>query len=92
VILIHSFVNIAQENNAHNPYPIFILVLVTLDVAVIYFTNYYQLRKAKTHNAIYFLGTPIGCFILSLSFIWSVVSSEKKGVIKWRDRVYHYSK
>jgi len=90
VILIHSFINIVQENNAHNPFLIFLLVLVILDVAVIYFTNYYQLKKAKTHNALYSLGTPVGCFVLSLSFVWSVISSEKKGVIKWRDRVYHY--
>jgi chlorobactene glucosyltransferase len=92
VILIHSLINVAQENNAHNPYLVFLLVLVTFDVAVIYFTNYYQLKKAKTHNAIYFLGTPVGCFTVSLSFIWSVISSEKKGVVKWRDRVYHYGR
>jgi hypothetical protein len=92
VILIHSFINIVQENNAHNPFLIFLLVLVILDVAVIYFTNYYQLKKAKTHNTLYSLGTPVGCFVLSLSFVWSVISSEKKGVIKWRGRVYHYGK
>jgi glycosyltransferase involved in cell wall biosynthesis len=92
VIVIHSFINIVQENNAHNPFLIFLLVLVILDVAVIYFTNYYQLKKAKTHNTLYSLGTPVGCFVLSLSFVWSVISSEKKGVIKWRDRVYHYDK
>jgi chlorobactene glucosyltransferase len=92
VILIHSFINIVQENNAHNPFLIILLVLVILDVAVIYYTNYYQLKKAKTHNVLYSLGTPVGCFVLSLSFVWSVISSEKKGVIKWRDRVYHYGK
>ena len=92
VILIHSFINLVQENNAHNPILIFLLVLAILDVAVIYFTNYYQLKKAKTHNTLYSLGTPVGCFVLSLSFVWSVISSEKKGVIKWRDRVYHYDK
>jgi glycosyltransferase involved in cell wall biosynthesis len=92
VIVIHSFINIVQENNAHNPFLIFLLVLVILDVAVIYFTNYYQLKKAKTHNTLYSLGTPVGCFVLSLSFVWSVISSEKKGVIKWRGRVYHYGK
>jgi chlorobactene glucosyltransferase len=62
------------------------------DVLFIYLTNYYQLREAKTHNVLYFLGTPIGCFIISVSFILSIISSEKKGVIKWRDRIYHYSK
>ncbi len=63
-----------------------------LDVFMIYLTNFYQLKKAKTHRAKYFLGTPIGCFMVSISFIWSIVSSENKGVIRWRNRVYHYGR
>ncbi len=72
---------------------VFLFIISMITVSSIYLTNYYQLRKAKTHNVMYCLGTPIGCFIVSISFIWSVFSSfEKKGIIKWRDRVYHYSK
>jgi chlorobactene glucosyltransferase len=72
---------------------VFLFIISMITVSSIYLTNYYQLRKAKTHNVMYCLGTPIGCFIVSISFIWSIFSSfEKKGIIKWRDRVYHYSK
>jgi chlorobactene glucosyltransferase len=70
-----------------------ILVLFALfSVLGIYLTNFYQLRKAETHKAIYFLGAPIGCFVVSLSFMWSILSSKKNGKIKWRDREYNYSK
>jgi len=70
-----------------------ILILFTiLSVLSIYATNFYQLKKAKTHKAIYFLGTPIGCFVVSLSFVWSILTSERNAKIKWRDREYNYSK
>ena len=55
-------------------------------------TNFYQLKKASTHKVVYFLGAPIGCFVVSLSFIWSILTSEKHAKIKWRDREYDYSK
>jgi chlorobactene glucosyltransferase len=70
-----------------------ILVLFALfSVLGIYLTNFYQLKKAETHKAIYFLGAPIGCFVVSLSFMWSILSFKKNGKIKWRDREYNYSK
>lgn len=69
-----------------------LLVLNIICIFCIFYTNYYQLQTAKTHNTKYFLGTPIGCFIVSISFIWSIISSEKKGVIKWRGQVYNYKK
>lgn len=69
-----------------------LLISNVLCILSIFFTNYYQLQTAKTHNPKYSFGTPIGCFIVSLSFIWSIISSEKKGVIKWRGQVYNYKK
>ena len=63
-----------------------------LNIMSIYWTNFYQLRKANTHNAVYFLGTPVGCFVVSLSFVWSILISDKHAKIKWRDREYNYSK
>lgn len=59
-------------------------------ILAIFATNFYQLKKAGTHNPLYFAGTPIGCFIVSTSFLWSIASSKKEGVVKWRDRVYRY--
>ena len=63
-----------------------------LNIMSIYWTNFYQLKKANTHNAVYFLGTPVGCFVVSLSFVWSILISDKHAKIKWRDREYNYSK
>src|SRR6476620_2360325 len=63
-----------------------------LNILSIYWTNFYQLKKANTHNAVYFLGTPVGCFVVSLSFVWSILISDKHAKIKWRDREYNYSK
>jgi chlorobactene glucosyltransferase len=81
-------VHLADQDISYN-----ILVLFALfSVLGIYLTNFYQLRKAETHKAIYFLGAPIGCFVVSLSFMWSILSSKKNGKIKWRDREYNYSK
>jgi chlorobactene glucosyltransferase len=83
---------ILTTNSINNLFFVFLFIFSFCDVLFIYLTNYYQLREAKTHNVLYFLGTPIGCFIISLSFILTIISSEKKGVIKWRDRIYHYSR
>ena len=93
LILIISLIDaIVTTNSINNLFLVFLFIFSFCDVLLIYLTNYYQLREAKTHNVMYFLGTPIGCFIISISFILSIISSEKKGVIKWRDRIYHYSK
>jgi chlorobactene glucosyltransferase len=82
------YVHIAGYDISYN-----VLMLFTiLSMLSIYITNFYQLKKADTHKAIYFLGAPIGCFIVSFSFIWSILTSEKNAKIKWRDREYNYSK
>ena len=79
--------------NADQDFSYNILMLFTiLSIMSIYITNFYQLKKAETHKAIYFLGAPIGCFVVSLSFLWSILTSEKNAKIKWRDREYNYSK
>jgi glycosyltransferase involved in cell wall biosynthesis len=92
VILSYSVVNMLRNGVFDNFMLIFIFVLSISNVFLIYITNLYQLKKAKTHRLRYFLGTPIGCFVVSISFIWSIVTSERKGVIKWRNRIYHYGK
>ena len=82
------YLRIADQDISYN-----ILMLFTiLSILSIYITNFYQLKKAETHKAIYFLGAPIGCFVVSLSFLWSILTSEKNAKIKWRDREYNYSK
>lgn len=92
VVLAYTFMNMLTNNGINDFSFILIFSLSTLNVFMIYLTNFYQLHKAKTHRVKYFLGTPIGCFIVSIAFIWSIVSSENKGVIRWRNRVYHYNK
>ncbi len=93
LILISSLINVTVTTNSiNNLFFVFLFIFSFCNVLFIFSTNYYQLREAKTHNVLYFLGTPIGCFIISISFISSIISSEKRGVIKWRDRIYHYSK
>ncbi len=57
----------------------------------IFITNYYQLKKACTHKTLYCLGTPIGCIIVSFSFIWSILTSKNNAKITWRDREYTYN-
>ena len=82
------YVHHADQDLSYN-----ILMLITiLSILSIYMTNFYQLKKASTHKVVYFLGAPIGCFVVSLSFIWSILTSEKHAKIKWRDREYDYSK
>ncbi|HYO06576.1 MAG TPA: hypothetical protein VER14_06305, partial [Phototrophicaceae bacterium] len=92
VVLSYAFMNMLINNGLNDFSFILLFSFSTLNVFMIYFTNFYQLQKAKTHRVKYFLGTPIGCFMVSISFIWSIVSSENKGVIRWRNRVYHYDK
>lgn len=57
----------------------------------IFVTNYYQLKKANTHNTLYFLGAPVGCIIVSFSFMWSILTSKNSAKITWRDREYNYN-
>ncbi len=91
VVFGYTFVNILINNGIDFFLIVLLFVFSSLNVSLIYLTNFYQLQKAKTHKVKYFLGTPLGCLMVSVSFIWSVISSEKKGVIKWRNRVYHYN-
>jgi glycosyltransferase involved in cell wall biosynthesis len=91
VILSLTFMNMLINNFIIDISFTLLSVFSVLNVSVIYLTNFYQLKRAKTHRLRYFLGAPIGCFIVSISFIWSIISSEKKGVIKWRNRIYHYN-
>jgi chlorobactene glucosyltransferase len=69
-----------------------LLSLSGICVGSIHLTNYYQLRKAKTHSSWYFLGSTIGCLMVPFAFIWSIVSSFDKGVVKWRGRTYQFNK
>ena len=57
----------------------------------IFIANYYQLKKANTHSTLYFLGAPVGCIIVSFSFIWSILTSITNAKVKWRDREYNYT-
>jgi glycosyltransferase involved in cell wall biosynthesis len=61
-------------------------------VISIFTANFYQLKKAKTHNTLYFLGAPMGCIIVSFSFVWSVLTSKNNAKVKWRDREYNYNR
>jgi chlorobactene glucosyltransferase len=92
--LLYSIITISiiKDNGIDNLYLFFLLIASSLAVLSIYLTNYYQLKMAKTHNILYFLGAIIGCIIVSISFIWSIISLLNKGSIKWRDRIYHYGK
>jgi hypothetical protein len=85
-------ISIIRDDGLDGLYLFFLLILSSLTVLSIYLTNYYQLTMAKTHNILYFLGAPMGCIIVSISFIWSIISSLNKGSINWRDRIYHYNK
>jgi len=60
-------------------------------VISIFIVNYYQLKKANTHNTLYFLGAPVGCLIVSFSFMWSILTSKNNAKITWRDREYNYN-
>lgn len=60
-------------------------------VIIIFVANYYQLKKAKTHSTLYFLGAPVGCIIVSFAFVWSILTSRNNGKVTWRDREYNYN-
>jgi len=86
--LVAYYANLAEQDLSYSILASFTI----LNIMSIYWTNFYQLKKANTHNAVYFLGTPVGCFVVSLSFVWSILISDKHAKIKWRDREYNYSK
>ena len=86
--LVAYYVHLAEQDLSYSILASFTI----LNIMSIYWTNFYQLKKANTHNAVYFLGTPVGCFVVSLSFVWSILISDKHAKIKWRDREYNYSK
>ncbi|MDQ4074152.1 MAG: glycosyltransferase [Thermoproteota archaeon] len=91
VMLVYSTVLYVLYNDSA-VVEMFLLVLSGICVGSIHLTNYYQLRKAKTHSSLYFLGSTIGCLMVPFAFIYSIVSSVDKGVIKWRDRTYLFNK
>jgi hypothetical protein len=72
-------------------YP-FLFAISALCIITIFMANFYQLKKASTHKSIYGFGTPIGCFVVSISFLWSILTSQKKAIITWRGRKYNYNK
>jgi glycosyltransferase involved in cell wall biosynthesis len=92
LVFIYSFVAFYTYLLEKDLSLIILMLLTTLNILSIYCTNFYQLKRANTHKAIYFLGTPIGCFVVSLSFVWSILISDKYAKIKWRGREYNYSK
>lgn len=71
---------------------IFLLVVSVMCIIAIFGTNFYQLKRASTHKSIYGFGTPVGCFVVSISFLWSILTSQNRAVIKWRGREYDYNK
>jgi hypothetical protein len=93
IILIHSFIWLfVIKGNSNDLSLLMLFVFSALSVLSIYLTNYFQLKLSNTHNVLYSLGTPIGCIIVSISFIWFIITFENRGVIKWRDRVYRFDK
>lgn len=86
--LVAYYAHLAEHDRSYSILASFTI----LSILSIYWTNFYQLKKANTHNTVYFLGTPVGCFVVSLSFVWSILISDKHAKIKWRDREYNYSK
>jgi hypothetical protein len=80
------------KGNSNDLSLLMLFVFSALSVLSIYLTNYFQLKLSNTHNVLYSLGTPIGCIIVSISFIWFIITFENRGVIKWRDRVYRFDK
>jgi len=92
LVLIYCLVAYSAHLAEHDLSYSILTSFTILSILSIYWTNFYQLKKANTHNAVYFLGTPVGCFVVSLSFVWSILISDKHAKIKWRDREYNYSK
>lgn len=71
---------------------LFLLAMTVTCIITIFGANFYQLKKASTHKSIYGFGTPIGCFMVSISFLWSIMISQKRATISWRGRRYDYNK
>jgi len=71
---------------------LFLLAMTVTCIITIFGANFYQLIKASTHKSIYGLGAPIGCFMVSISFLWSILISQKRAIISWRGRKYDFKK
>lgn len=91
ITAIYSVGYLSKSPNENLVY--FLLFYLSLiSIATVFAVNVYQLRKASTHKAIYGLGTPIGCFVVSISFLWAILTSQRRAIIKWRGREYDYNK
>jgi hypothetical protein len=66
-----------------------VLFDVTLSIIIVIFLmNIIQLKLALFENPLYAFFSPIGCVIIFISFISSVVDANKEDAISWRNRKY----
>jgi glycosyltransferase involved in cell wall biosynthesis len=67
----------------------YVLFAVTLSIIIVIFLmNIIQLKLALFENPLYAFFSPIGCVIIFISFISSVVDANKVDAISWRNRKY----
>ena len=65
-----------------------LLYINVVTIVLIILTNLIQSKFSLFQNPIYALASPLGCAIVSLSFISSVVGARKTGAVNWSDRQY----
>ncbi|MGD1838399.1 MAG: glycosyltransferase [Nitrososphaeraceae archaeon] len=65
------------------------VTFVTISVIILQFvTNIFHSPKTLFLNPLYSLGSPVGSFIIVLSFITGIIISGTSGIVNWRDRKY----
>jgi chlorobactene glucosyltransferase len=70
---------------------LFVQILFDINVVtivLIILTNLIHSKFSLFQNPIYALASPLGCAIVSLSFISSVIGARKIGAVNWSDRQY----
>ena len=84
-LLSYSLYNIYFTYNLFHLFIIF----VTISVIILQFvTNIFHSPKTLFLNPLYSLGSPVGSFVIVLSFITGIIISGTSGIVNWRDRKY----
>jgi chlorobactene glucosyltransferase len=72
-----------------NQFNFLILLLANMTLFILMLTNLIQISYTLFFNKLYTLGLIIGATIIVSRFLARIVTSNRKSVVNWRDRIYN---
>ncbi len=72
-----------------NQFNFVMLLLANMTLFILMLTNLIQISYTLFFNKLYALGFIIGATIIVSRFLARIVTSNRKSVVKWRDRIYN---